>query len=232
MDEPEEALDALQQFHTIAHENDIPYWVDSGSLLGLVRDGSLIDNDVDVDLAMWKADDWKILNHINAFESEFKVETKILHGTVYSIKFMHESGCRKFVLDFYWEGDEYAWAPQIRKRQTPSKINTSVILPLIQYWLLRLWSQYHITVHKEHKHLCKQLPNYFEYKTWKIPKSLFNEISYNEEFEVNIPQDSEDYLEYRYGDWQSPVEVWDYWEMDGGLINKDFFDIDQVNLKK
>jgi len=36
----------------------VPFWLDQGTLLGLVRDGRLIEDDHDLDLGVWE-DDYK-----------------------------------------------------------------------------------------------------------------------------------------------------------------------------
>ena len=39
---------------------EINYWVDSGTLLGLVRDGKLIKGDNDIDISVWESEVEKI----------------------------------------------------------------------------------------------------------------------------------------------------------------------------
>ena len=46
------ALDTLDEFHRVCEKNNIPYFVQYGSLLGLIRDGGQIPWDYDVDVVV------------------------------------------------------------------------------------------------------------------------------------------------------------------------------------
>ena len=55
--------------------------------------------------------------------------------------------------------------------------------------------------------------------TWVIPFDLVAPLGWMEVAgqRYRVPAQVEDYLDYRYGDWRTPVEEWCYWEDDGAI---------------
>ena len=43
----------LQEILSSFHQHEINYWLDSGTLLGLMRDGRLLESDRDLDIGIW-----------------------------------------------------------------------------------------------------------------------------------------------------------------------------------
>ena len=65
----------LKELKTIFDKHEIPFWLDWGTLLGVVRDNKLVDEDID--LATWDiyADKIKSISHelhAKGFETEIK----------------------------------------------------------------------------------------------------------------------------------------------------------------
>lgn len=52
----ETPYDLLIEVGKLFEKYGISFWLDSGTLLGLVRDGKLIEKDNDMDLRVWKSD--------------------------------------------------------------------------------------------------------------------------------------------------------------------------------
>lgn len=64
----------------ILNENKIKYWIDYGTLLGCVRDKSIISHDCDVDISMFEKDKDRLLKLKNCFSKyDFSLRP---HGTV------------------------------------------------------------------------------------------------------------------------------------------------------
>ncbi len=83
---------------SLLNANEIEYWVCHGTLLGLVRDGSLIPWDHDVDIAMWATSDAKekILNLM--LSEDFSV---LNDGADYDFLSFTKSGGREVDFNFY-----------------------------------------------------------------------------------------------------------------------------------
>lgn len=56
--------------------------------------------------------------------------------------------------------------------------------------------------------------------TWVVPRDLVLPLSTLEVEDAvyPVPKDVEGYLQYRYGDWRTPVREWHYWADDGAIV--------------
>ncbi len=89
-------------------------WLDSGALLGLVREGNLIAWDSDIDLGVWESDAAPItaaLPHIRA--EGYRVSSRSYKGRVYGYT-MEEPGRRHAPVHVhvYSRKGDTAWSPQ------------------------------------------------------------------------------------------------------------------------
>ena len=53
---------ALDQIISILNNNNINYWIDWGTLLGIIRDNKLFDWDHDIDISFYYKDISKVIN--------------------------------------------------------------------------------------------------------------------------------------------------------------------------
>ena len=63
----EEMLRLLLIIDTIAKENNIPYWIDGGSLIGIVRHKGFIPWDDDLDISLLKKDYLRLIKEISMY---------------------------------------------------------------------------------------------------------------------------------------------------------------------
>ncbi len=63
-------LDLLQTVDKIARENDIPYWIDGGTLLGAIRHNGFIPWDDDVDICLMKEDYDRLLPLLDEYTKD------------------------------------------------------------------------------------------------------------------------------------------------------------------
>ncbi len=101
------------------YESDILCWLDSGSLLGVVRDKRLNDWEKDVDLGIFFDDFYKAIKISREFEKKenVKIKLKILRGVPYklSYKYKDKSGKNKQLpidVHIFFKLNKMAWSPQ------------------------------------------------------------------------------------------------------------------------
>lgn len=68
-------LNILQEFKRVCEENHLTWWIDSGTLLGAIREGKIIEWDDDIDVMMPREDYNKLLCLYHAFRAPFKLQT-------------------------------------------------------------------------------------------------------------------------------------------------------------
>ena len=101
--------------HRLLADHDVPYWLDSGSLLGLIRDGEEIPWDSDIDVGIWANDvyrfeaDWRALDRAG-----YRVTARRYRGSVYgyTIYDRDRGGFRPIHIHVYFRAGETAWSPQ------------------------------------------------------------------------------------------------------------------------
>ena len=79
----------------------IAYWADSGTLLGLVREGKLLEHDRDIDIGVWEHDIAKLSGLTQFFrESNCRIRATKYRGRLYKLKLVpRDESLRK--IDIY-----------------------------------------------------------------------------------------------------------------------------------
>ncbi|MCU0822430.1 MAG: LicD family protein [Spirochaetes bacterium] len=110
----EKAGKLLERFYA----SGIPCWLDSGSLLGMVRNNKLNDWEKDIDLGIWFEDfnEAVQLSYNFAEEEKVKLSIKFLRGVPYKLSYVDTGSNSKDQLPFdihiFYKLGELAWAPQ------------------------------------------------------------------------------------------------------------------------
>lgn len=214
----------------------IPYWIDSGTLLGLMREGDLLrkgrkNPDSDIDIGMWSRHEPRVRSILPLIRrAGFAVRRYSYNKLVYcyflipSHSDLSPHSPPVIDLTIYRRHGIYAWSPGYYpgKPDKPSLIrhsnpssrawnHLSAILeglwtiPKIRLPLsfMRRW----ITVE-----VCAwPFRLYYNVGTNWIPCRYFDRIERLRDSGILFPQDWQNYLEFRYGDWKTPVEEWRYW---------------------
>lgn len=176
----ETAKKMLKKVCTILEENDIPYVLEAGTLLGVIRENRLLpwDNDLDVTIT---ADSAKKL---------LAVRPKFwLAG--------YRTRIRRYKKDL----------PPFKKGQLRIlKIQTRKYLFLKDFSLLDIFVKY--PVEKDYcwmvapeNPVLKAVPKRFydERTVYEFDGKMYS-----------VPKDYEGFLEYSYGDWRTPVKEWEF----------------------
>ena len=217
----------LRQVKDVFDRNDVIFWLDSGILLGAVRDGKMIEGDTDIDLGTW----YHNLTKIISFFSEFKKRG-------FDIVLNKKWTCitlRKFDfninVELYHNRYGYAWRVWKVARKG---IFVNILDRCVNISNLRLYAKKKVTFSQKIKNLSSLFPSTLKQivtdTAWLalhrlgcmvpeiIPKHYFEKLSTIQfcEMEFRIPSHVKKYLEYRYGsDWETPKEEWIYYRDDG-----------------
>lgn len=175
-------------------ENNIPYHLEGGALLGIVRDKDLLpwDNDVDISIPLEYA------------EAVLKLRT-ILFWKGYKISI------RKSVKD----------VGPIKKGQY-SIFKVKPLLGYVLYWFLPNYNKQFIvmdifTKTKDNTHSYWQAKE----KVMRVENKYyesFETIEYRGHL-LRAPNHYRDYLTQKYGDWSIPVKDWDCGENELTIVN-------------
>ena len=91
-----EMLTVLNAFAEICKDNDIQWWLCSGTLLGAARHGGFIPWDDDIDVSMFPKDYRKLLKVMKSLDSDEYfyqcIQTDVDHINVFG-KFRKKKGC-------------------------------------------------------------------------------------------------------------------------------------------
>ncbi|MFW6040703.1 MAG: LicD family protein [Thermoplasmatota archaeon] len=243
MDE-KEAIRALKDVKNILDEEDITYWLESGTLLGAVRNGRFIPWDGDIDLGLFREDYIKVKRLLKSLPDRYEVDYSKEHVFSKENIFVHYKSV-DIGIHFYSVQNNYAvrhYCNILREPYISSVLRSIAKLiknndkgtikkaaqnfPVeITILISNFISILPLRLKKKLISLFTSITNKFSYEeTLKVavPIKYFNNLSkmkfYGMEF--NVPESAEEYLEYRYGeDWKTPKRDYVYYEEDGSIVN-------------
>lgn len=174
------ALKMLSRVTRILMKNDIPYILEAGTLLGVIRENRLLPWDNDLDLTVTKQQERKLLSIIPKFRwLGYKVSVK------------------RYQRDLkYFQAGEVRIV-KIKSLSFPF-FKTNVVLDIFIKKLIG--DEYYWTVGVK-KPVLKSVPRRF-YENLDLIK--FQNEPYS------VPQDHVGYLKEHYGDWKTPVKKWNF----------------------
>jgi len=108
--------DILTQAINLFNELNIQYWIDSGALLGLVRDGQLLPWDDDIDIGVWQQGRDVLLNNTSRFsQNGILVSVQKYKGDIYGITLKKKKmkTASPIHIHVYYISGEFAWSPQV-----------------------------------------------------------------------------------------------------------------------
>ncbi len=215
----------------------IKHWVDSGTLLGLVRDGKLLEHDRDIDISMWDSDIDKLIGLTDAFRrAGYRIQTWVYAGQLFKLK-LYPFSSRKRTIDFnvFCSSNGHAWCPQPVSRNVSGK--RAIISTMKKYWWVP-WRVVGLSFDLIIRALGKSLPvlnvdrypwqSVYDIRTWWVPGSMFEFTTYHDQLGVWMPARVDDYLQLRYGNWRVPVHDWLFARDDGGLCHMSPKELDNV----
>ncbi|MBP7885844.1 MAG: LicD family protein [Candidatus Marinimicrobia bacterium] len=185
----EKSLRLLERATTFLEKYNIPYWLEGGTLLGIIRENRLLPWDNDLDISI-RSEDFDRLRRILpkffyrgmiAKVREHKIDDppfqkgEVRLIKVYATKYLFFKS--PLVLDIFVKkklDDQYYWVVGVKRRAK------------------------------------KAVPARFYDELTTVQ---FNNKTYS------IPKLTDEYLTYRYGDWRTPVKTWNYIKDDQSIVS-------------
>lgn len=225
-----ERIDTLREIKSILDKQNILYWIDSGTLLGIIRDKKLLSWDHDIDLGMWIEEYKKIRPLFDVFRKKgYQVIEKDFKKNKYGKEIFLIKERYYVNLFFYYPVGIKA----IHKWCIPKQ---GIITQFLDYIYRLLVPKYYNkskvpeSLTMLFKKLVDKLPDFIKDKLIRMIHYLFEIIGNEAKLEVpikffnnlssitfygmkfNFPSPVEEYLEYRYGkDWKIPKREWRYY---------------------
>lgn len=193
----------------------VRFWIDSGTMLGLIREGGIMAGEYDIDLGMWADDEGRFEQVLPAIRAKgYRVLKRTYRGLTYRYLLIPLRK-RALLVDFnlFRKHGKQAWCPLVFPspnhfvKPNPLYYLTGALRFVINYFFERLprvkidafpWTL-----------ICTV-------KTWWIPARFYEEVR---ALEGNIyaSEDYDGYLQLRYGNWRVPRKDWIFYEHDGGI---------------
>ena len=204
----------LVEITEILNKHDVFYWIDSGTLLGIVREGKLLSGDIDIDISIPYTEKEKVLSLLPYFEGigYFLKETWVYKSRDYIFKLVHKEKHRIIDFQIYFENKEdNAWySPQFVNRKS-SNIFSKIIRKIIHDYFIGC------AINKD----TSKYPFAYDHITWVESKELIGTPKYLDNTEIKAPEDIIGLLELHFGStWKVPNRNWDFILDDGAFVRK------------
>lgn len=215
----------LRSIITLLNEHPVPYWIDFGTLLGLMREGKPLEHDRDIDICIWAKDEDRLRTIIPSMKKMgYRMKIRSYYGMDFNYKFFPEkhSGLRKLDINMFRRAGEFAWCPQphpIPNTYKGLRFQLFRIVRGILWWVLKIPYPFISRVSLTAWPFCR----FINVDTWWVPAHYFENLVRLKEWKCYIPKEWEKYLTSKYGDWKTPVKEWNFWIQDRVLVQKDPF---------
>ena len=210
----------------LLEKNNIEYLADSGTLLGLVRDGQLMPWDKDIDITVFDSDIDKMSGLLKeAKQANYTTKVNYWRGTPksYSIapnNFFHNitypwiprhrlAGNRVVSLTVLWRKGDIYWGPVLYAVGSERSGLSYYAFQLLRATIVipcRILPRNRFT--KALFYRNDRNIRMYRTGTHIVPVHFFESTS--RVMGVRAPGKATEYLRFRYGDWERPVESWSY----------------------
>ncbi len=206
------ALEQLRVLRDIVSASGLTWWLDSGTLLGIVREGRLLPQDHDIDISVWQAgeDDVRRLRERLA-DAGYEVLLDYYQGEVFRLWLWPKvAGWRRVDLRVFrdWDG-RFAWSPRTERRDYfahwPAWWQTRA-----RNIFRRIWLFWNYRLRGKAPRWAWPFLDVLTYThCWWVPLHFFQRTVVLEGGWA-VPEDYRGYLAYRYGNWETPVTNWQF----------------------
>ena len=223
----------FKEVDALIKANGIPMWLDSGTLLGAVRDGAFIPWDNDIDVAVWELDAPVLINSLNHLK-EKGVKVRLgrqqvgvfLLSAELNISFFREVDGTALKYQKYVFGsiiffdlllNDLIWALD----NSPYRnVKTTLRFGFRNFLVISL-AKVGLFFPVISRRISQLIKSFGELKeSWSVPEEYFCELTELSFYgvDVSVPKNYLNYLEYRYGrNWMTPNKSWDTDTQDGAV---------------
>jgi len=204
----------LVEITEILNKHDVFYWIDSGTLLGIVREGKLLSGDIDIDISIPYTEKENVFRLLPDFEGigySFK-ETWSYKSNEYIFKLIHKGKDRIIDFQIYFENkeDKMWYSPQFVNKKS-SNVFSKIIRKIIHDYLIGR------AINKD----TSKYPFAYDHITWVESKELIGTPKYLENTEIKAPENVIGVLELHFGStWRVQNRNWDFIRDDGAFVRK------------
>lgn len=227
-------------FQNTINKSGLTWWLDSGSLLGLVRDNRFLKQDHDIDIGILYENNTDIIEgFLKNFYNDFNIVRFEFNNTLYKCKCIPKNpSVFNYIFDFQFyilDKDKMICPQMVFKRNltlfsrirrniiqmrksNPDDFSSKSIKSLIKkIGTLALSKKYQIIKYGENSE------SLFDFYYWSIPFAYLKEQVEVKGYKAF--SDYESYLAMRYGNWRIPVTHWVFTRDDKGLKKTNYKDL-------
>ena len=215
-------MDTLAVVTSALESAEVSYWIDSGTLLGIIRDGKTLSWDKDVDISILDSELDKMPTALENLSKQFRVRVKFAHGKPVVHVLLPKNGSLKADIKvFSHVGDHYAadvYTQRLhRRRPIPKR-------PRLLWWVKNVLFVLNpanalnvaFALYEDSRVAPRRLEYYsFPWNRvfkrthkWLIPSKHLPPVRGPRG--MLVPRRTKEYLAYRYGDWKTPRQSWNY----------------------
>jgi phosphorylcholine metabolism protein LicD len=225
------SLDTIQDVIRLISAHNINYWMDHGSLLGLIRNKKFIEWDTDIDIGAWYDSEQKIKLIKKNLEKKYKHVSYNFITNAISVRFFDQDFMNHWSIDivFYYRKKGMAVKYYVDTTTNNGKILGKIttifsgdLAPVSKKrWVNNIIKIiYPIRKLFINKIITKNLNKYTPKVVNSVDEKYFDFITTTNSIygELRIPEKYFSYLELRYGSqWRTPTKKWNYLLDDGGV---------------
>lgn len=218
----------LEEIVQLFERQGINYWLDSGTLLGLMREGKLLEHDEDIDIGLWKEEE-EALQRVLPIVEEMGYTVHRVSYRNEAFHYLFKPGTKKrrlIELTLYTNVGDHAYSPVFyfklqSKRETSKehqghRIKKS-LLSVVRRCIRSTWKMTFAKVLKDLDISFFLWRPFIKTGFWWIPEEFFQNLVYDERIKAYRPHAYDGYLTYRYGDWRRPHRDWVFYLHDRGI---------------
>ena len=215
---------AVNDVCALLEKSGLLYWVDSGSLLAIIRDKYIAEKeDFDLSVVFERDKVTKLENLLS--KSEYSYQCSFFDNDLCKIK-VKLQGCIPIGIMFFRRMNGFYISPQ----RYHSTFFRKHISPITTFFHGLLGTK-KIIPGRNRDNFLISTSKIYNIGSWMLPVGLIGNIYYCEEIGFNVPEYKEKYLAHRYGEWRRPnSNKWIFSRDDGAFSRLPPAAIDSIGI--